>query len=565
MKKIIQILLMAGSILFAIPIHSQERTIEEVKDVAYMFFLSDESGLSQERNGSFSRDLVQVSQIKRQDTTYLYAVNMPDSGWVIVSNEQRYTPIIGYSTNAQFDANLANQPGALRLLLEHHMNMIDSLRENPSAFYSRIPISSSNSNDLVETNRSTGPLLQRNGVENCWGQYGNNGSVTANCDKVYNKFCPDWYTPSCGHTYVGCTAVAIAQVAWYWRWPDYAMIKDNIDMAGTPYGTERKHYYDWENIPPRIYNTTAMYQVNMVAGLLRDCGYAAHMLYGTTYSQAGTVKLANALDTYNFHVNARFEYAGMDFNPILQYELQLDRPVICQAQGSGAGNIHSLVIDGYSSSLNKFHVNFGWRGGSNGWYDLGLNGYSSARTFFTEIYPDCSVREASIVGTTETVIQSGEDITLYSANSIWLRNLSVNSGGHLNVSAGEKIILMNGFHAKNGSSVKITPNYHCSSYGYNAPVASIPSIRYEELDNFVDNENYQATNNDYAVEQKGMQDINKSNNIEIERVYIYSISGHLIAETTQSEIDMDQLTSGVYILRMMTTDGQLLQSKFIKQ
>lgn len=564
MKKIIQILLMAGSILFAIPIHSQERTIEEVKDVAYIFFLSDESGLSQERNGSFSRDLVQVSQIKRQDTTYLYAVNMPDSGWVIVSNEQRYTPIIGYSTNAQFDANLANQPGALRLLLEHHMNMIDSLRENPSAFYSRIPLSSY-SNDWARTNRSPGPLLQRNGIENCWGHYGNNGSVTANCDKVYNKFCPDWYTPSCGHTYVGCTAVAIAQVAWYWRWPDYAMIKDNIDMAGTPYGTERKHYYDWENIPPRIYNTTAMYQVNMVAGLLRDCGYAAHMLYGTTYSQAGTVKLANALDTYNFHVNARFEYAGMDFNPILQYELQLDRPVICQAQGSGAGNIHSFVIDGYSSSLNKFHVNFGWRGRSNGWYDLGLNGYSSARTFFTEIYPDCSVREASLVGTTETVIQSGEDITLYSANSIWLRNLSVNSGGHLNVSTGEKIVLMNGFHAKNGCSVKITPNYHCSSYGYNAPVASIPSIRNEKLDNFVDNENYQATNNNYTTEQKGMQDINKSNNIEIERVYLYSISGHLIAETTQSEIDMDQLTSGVYILRMMTTDGQLLQSKFIKQ
>ena len=565
MKKIIQILLMAGSILFAIPIHSQERTIEEVKDVAYMFFLSDESGLSQERNGSFSRDLVQVSQIKRQDTTYLYAVNMPDSGWVIVSNEQRYTPIIGYSTNAQFDANLANQPGALRLLLEHHMNMIDSLRANPSAFYSRIPISSSNSNDLVETNRSTGPLLQRNGVENYWRQEGNNGSVTPNCDKVYNKFCPDWYTPSCGHTYVGCTAVAIAQVAWYWRWPDYAMIKDNIDMAGTPYGTERKHYYDWENIPPRIYNTTAMYQVNMVAGLLRDCGYAAHMLYGTTYSQAGTVKLANALDTYNFHVNARFEYSGMDFNPILQYEMQLDRPVICQAQGPGWANIHSFVIDGYSSALNKYHVNFGWGDGRNDWYDLGLNGYSSARTFFTEIYPDCSAREASIVGTTETVIQSGEDITLYSANTIWLRTLSVNSGGHLNVSAGDKIVLMNGFHAKNGSSVKIAPNYYCSSYGYNAPVASISSLKKEELDNFVAKENYQATNNDYAVEQKGMQDINKSNNKEIERVYLYSISGHLIAETTQSEIDMDQLTSGVYILRVMTTDGQLLQSKFIKQ
>lgn len=50
-----------------------------------------------------------------------------------------------------------------------------------------------------------------------------------------------------------------------------------------------------------------------------------------------------------------------------------------------------------------------------------------------------------------------------------------------------------------------------------------------------------------------------------EVVYLYSISGHLIAETTQSEIDMDQLTSGVYILRVMTTDGQLLQSKFIKQ
>lgn len=551
MKKIVRINVLCCLLLIILPLQAQERTVEDVKAMACSFFSTDSIVESRGISAATYRNNIQISELKRNEITYLYVVNMPDSGWAIISNEQRYpTTIIGYSTESHFETNLDNLPGGVSFLLETHMDMIDSLRVSPSVFHNK-KISLTRS--TTKQHRDIQPLLKRNGQENLWGQSLNNSSEP-NCNKVYNKFCPDFYNVSCGRTLVGCTAVAIAQVLWYWRWPDYALINDNINMAGTTYGPERRHYYDWDNMPAKIYNSTPMYQVNMVGGLLRDCGYAANMLYTGSGSAAGVVKLEDALDELNMHWEYNFDYAWTDVQSLLISELQQERPVICQAD-DGEG-IHTFVIDGYAS--NMFHVNFGWRGTDNGMWDVDFNGYTIARCFFTELFPNCSARNASVNGIEESVIEYGEDITLYSANNVSLHSLNVRNGGHLNVSTGVTITLGSGFHALKGCSVKLTPNYNCSYSGGEAPV-SMPMQKDKNMEKITHTSPLSAYPNPAANE------INVLSDSPIKMISIFNINGQMVLQTTQMQINISHLPQGIYLLKATTESGNIMQIKIIHQ
>lgn len=536
---------------------AQERSVEAAKQLVYSFLRDTISG-SPMGNGAPAAYLqqMQVARIERDTLTYLYAVNMPDSGWAIVSNELRYPEIIGYSMNSYFDTDTTEQPEALRLLLEHHMNMIDSLRDSPSTFYERVSNPSPLSHPAIDLNCEMDSfLLKRNNYENQWDQDGNN-DWHPNCGKVYNKFCPTFYNVSCGRTIVGCTAVAIAQIAWYWKWPDYAVIKDHIDMAGTPYGTSRRHYYDWNNMPPSLTNTTPQYQVDMVAGLLRDCGYAAHMLYTGYGSAAGTVKLRNALEgTYHFHTHRIYEYAWTNITPALITEIDKKRPTVCQAWKS-ISNAHTFVIDGYCSATNKFHINFGWGGMQNAMWDLGFYGYNANRTFFTQLYPNCSAREDDVNGINVDSIKIDKAITLYSQNDVTIGGLVVDSGGHLNISVGGTVTLSGNFKANLGSSVKLAADLNCESAESSAPVNIIA-----HQVNCVETQSNEAQLEIATNPLLGEIIIRYKE--PIKEIKIYDLNGRLIVQTKQTKIYHITSMRGIYILMAETMDGKIIQVKLL--
>ena len=553
MNKIIHTFILFCSLFIVLPLQSNERTIDEIKDIVCSFFSTDSIILSRGISGTTYRNSIQISEFKRNNVTYLYIVNMPDSGWAIVSNEQRYpTTIIGYSTTSHFETNRDDLPGGVLFLLETHMDMIDSLRESPSTFYDK---SNFNSHLSKELHRDIQPLLNIDGQENSWNQDGNNDvSQQYDCNKVYNKFCPKLCNVSCQRTLAGCTAVAIAQVLWYWKWPDYALIYDSINAVGSHIGNLHRHYYDWDNMPATINNSTPMYQVNMVAGLLRDCGYAAHMVYTCIGSSADVLQLEDALDVLNMHWQYNFNYDWTNVSSLLINELQIRRPVICQA-AKGIGT-HTFVIDGYSSGM--FHINFGWGGNGNGMWNTDFNGYNVARSFFTELYPNCSTRVASINNIEESVIESGKNITLYSANNVSLDTLYVKNGGHLNVSAGGTITLKKGFRTQFGCSVKLTPNYNCSSNGGNAPV-SMP-VRNTQ------NETQTLHTNHLSVyPNPATNEISILSDIPMKQISIFNIHGQMILQTTQMRINISHLSQGIYLLYAITESGNVLQTKIIHQ
>ena len=198
------------------------------------------------------------------------------------------------------------------------------------------------------------------------------------------------------------------------------MIHDSIKHNGDVLGNVRKHFYDWEQIPTKLLNYTSQYQADNIGKLLRDCGYAEHMLYRNTFSLAGLPKMKYAIENYfHFHYEQVHDNLIDDYDYLLINEINNLRPILCQAWETILSDAHSFVIDGYDSNCN-FHINFGWLGTDNGFYDMGFNGFDNNRTFLTEIYPNCTARSDFINGINETNILADSVVTYYSTNDIVL-------------------------------------------------------------------------------------------------------------------------------------------------
>ena len=84
MKQIIITILFS---IYTFALFSQEKSLDEIRNEAYIHFLSNK-GID-----DYSFSDIKIHPIKRNETTYLYVVNTENDGWVIISNEKKYTNV----------------------------------------------------------------------------------------------------------------------------------------------------------------------------------------------------------------------------------------------------------------------------------------------------------------------------------------------------------------------------------------------------------------------------------------------------------------------------------------
>lgn len=140
-------------------------------------------------------------------------------------------------------------------------------------------------------------------------------------------------------------------------------------------------------------NTATVTQKTAIGQLMRDCGYAAHMNYRTTASSALTGSAAAGLvDNFSFDERSirfamRDYYEDSEWLSLVYAELAARRPIIyggVDPNPNGGG--HEFVLDGIDED-GKVHVNWGWNGVGNGYYELshleptGIQGYSGTNYF----------------------------------------------------------------------------------------------------------------------------------------------------------------------------------------
>ena len=227
----------------------------------------------------------------------------------------------------------------------------------------------------VEKPDATTPTLRADGLlHSHWTQ-----------DFPYNQFCPRDPVNGNAYSVAGCPAVAMGQIINYLQTTEGTRFTDDDDY---------NHYYagrnyiiddDWASLKfpsfpmlnEMLDSVDAAFQRGeelsdeLAAALVFACGTALTQVY--TSQSSGTFYVDQAFEAYQrfgftdcvlFREPDSLMYATLISNLKSGYPAHL-------AVENPAGTVgHNVVVDGYRESDGKFHINFGYGGTLDNWYDI---------------------------------------------------------------------------------------------------------------------------------------------------------------------------------------------------
>ena len=488
--------------------------------------------------------------------------------WILVSTDKRTDPILAHFETRE-KPDLKSFPPAAQYLIQCYESEIAYARNSCLACPMNEKWDKQPQKMVSETQQTMSlpsyiPPLLGNLV---WNQYGNE-SYPADCDKVYNKYCPtllpfvsNQHPSLCGHAVVGCVAVAVGQIMRYWEWPYMADVP--LVVGGI---LKQKRFYEWEKMPYSLYNYTPMDEVNMTTSFLRDLGYDLDMDYGTS-SGASCENALNTFINYGYDettLNIVYKSSDLIWSIILRSELAEGRPIF-YAGYDGEENGHAFVVDGYNEN-GLFHANFGWGEGShNTYYNLNspLFDYPYDQLAIIGIQPDpydfCD--SAIISGPFNTPVTISGRWGIARAGSITFQNVTIDNTAICRVYSSAVIRLLAGTQIQEGSDVVFAiKNVPCAPSFFPAPyISAINSSTSNDR-------NIENMSVEYSIEITRYQASNIiriNSNAEIAFIEIYSMDGHCVIRSKQTELNISRLPTGVYIIRAQTDEGHILQTKYI--
>jgi hypothetical protein len=189
-------------------------------------------------------------------------------------------------------------------------------------------------------------------------------SATWNQTCYYNDSCPTVGSGgSCGKAYTGCNSTAIGQICKYYNYPLETFGGNYCNDMNSSYCVDFDvQTYNYALMPNNV--TSANPEV---AKLLYQIGVAVDMQWsGTSSNSFFAPDAMKRFFAYSPRMNpsANFLFPTLaERIDAIKAELDAGRPVLAK------GGSHFYLIDGYNSS-DQFHLNFGWSGTYNGYYDI---------------------------------------------------------------------------------------------------------------------------------------------------------------------------------------------------
>ena len=197
----------------------------------------------------------------------------------------------------------------------------------------------------------------------------------------------------------GCPATSLAQVFFYWKYPTAptpsiaGYTSNGYTIPALPSTT-----FDWANMRASYGWGATAAQKAAVATLMRYIGQAERMEYGpdgSGISSDRTDLISTACKTFGYDNNVRVIKKSSDYGysiytdaqwaTLMQNELAAGHPIVyCAISDEGNGGGHAFNVDGYTSSSNKYHINWGWSGAGNG--DFALNAFTDIDGMTFDIY-----------------------------------------------------------------------------------------------------------------------------------------------------------------------------------
>lgn len=348
MRKLTTLLL---SLLFVSFAFGKSVSFETASQVANNYFALHSGKTNLSYANSFSKSYNGI-------TTY-YVFNYTGGGFVVVSADDAATPILAQSNEGFIETEITNPS------TQYWFDCYSKEIAHIVASGMKITESLSEWNKILN-NEMDAPLLDVGPLcTTLWDQ-----------GQWYNFYCPAYTGPnnSAGKALTGCVATAMGQVMKYHNFPptgvgSHTYTDDNCGTQSVNFGATNYNF-------AAMGNQASGGSYQQIATLLYHAGVSVNMDYGgATGSGAFSEDVPYAMSTYFNYDNAsidiayKSDYTTATWKTFLKSELDASRPLYYSGSGTNGG--HAWVCDGYRTSDDKFHMNWGWSGASNGYFAIG--------------------------------------------------------------------------------------------------------------------------------------------------------------------------------------------------
>jgi hypothetical protein len=304
-----------------------------------------------------------------QGESSFYIVKFNPTGFVIVSGDDRFFPVLYYSTESVYDAN--NIPPGFKMMMESYGEQLNYAIKNYTTSTDEVKklwIKYENAETAFQKTNNVTEVLPL--IQTKWHQ-----------TYPYNKYCPAVTSGgSRGRAYAGCEAVALAQFLKYYEKPEYGKGSFSYNLSGlgiisADFANTR---YNWINVVNTLSNENDTSKINETASLIYQAGVAVYTEYSGISSDAAFIMAYNALSDYFYYTsgsgisknsknNTGVAYTDDEWLTLLKSELNNSRPILYRASDNNGGGGHVFLLDGYDSN-DYLHVNWGWGGSFDGYY-----------------------------------------------------------------------------------------------------------------------------------------------------------------------------------------------------
>ena len=376
-------------LLIDIPVLFSKQVSQDMALTVATNYLNRSNGIA---FSSQTRNKFKISSItphyNSNEMKVYYVVNLLPTGYIIIAADDRVDPIIAFSVKSNFfnnDNNFSDLLFSLPVekILYSSSNKTNNLQRNLKWNKYLLSIDKE-SLDYGTAEESINEIFVKPFILSEWNQ------GTASGVSCYN-----WYTPTNSTQWVpglannypcGCAVTATAQVIRYYKYPiseigpiAFQVKVDHNSIIRTILGgNENGGNYDWDKMVLKPDRNTPEDQRKAIGALIHDIAISSYIHFSASDSETFLSKIHNALKSTFKYKNAIFtivsnSYQLTDdfsrFNRIVNTNLDAGYPVIFALSGSAG---HTVVCDGYgyNDSTPFYHINIGWGGFADGWYNL---------------------------------------------------------------------------------------------------------------------------------------------------------------------------------------------------
>lgn len=296
-----------------------------------------------------------------------YVVYLEPAGFVVVPADDLVEPIICFADDGTYDSSNDNPlgalvssdvPGRVARAKELAMGNVSKQLMNVEAVRARSAKANSKWDELSAAGEAMEPLEVTAVtevwvaplVQSKWGQ--SNVECYSNTESCYNYYTPPGPVGSSTNYPCGCVATATSQLMRYYEYPGS---------------------YTWSNMPLEPLIGTPASQRQEIGWLCHDVAEAVDTIYGSGGSM-GYMRYADtslvSIFGYSNSIYAQDPVLGSTLRNMVNTNLDAKQPTLLGIKGGVGG--HGVVCDGYGydSSTLYHHLNMGWCGMDDAWYNL---------------------------------------------------------------------------------------------------------------------------------------------------------------------------------------------------